>query len=134
MPGPCRPGIDHAVHVVGEAGHVEGAVLHPDIHVVGPGRGIDAALRLGQHVAAMRAVIIDCLILLQQLDAAIDPLAHGCPPAVFWQCWWKASMLPRHPATGALDFDALRHPRDIRLRRIYARAGSAAQETEHADS
>src|SRR6185295_14209844 len=73
---PCRPGVDHTVHIVGKAGHVEAAVLHDDIHVVGPGAGIDAALRMGQQMAAMRTIIIDRLILLQQFDAATDPLTH----------------------------------------------------------
>src|SRR5712691_12541533 len=83
VPRPCRPGIDHAAHVPGKAGHVEAAVLHADIHVVGPGSSIDATLRMGQHVAAMRTVIIDRLILLQQFDAATDPLTHEwSPPTV----------------------------------------------------
>src|SRR3989441_4606441 len=83
MPRPCRPGIDHAAHVFGKAGHVEAAVLHADIHVVGPGPGIDAALRVGQHMAAVRTVVIDRLIVLQQFDGAIDPLSHEwSPPAV----------------------------------------------------
>ena len=35
------------------------------------------------HMAAMRTVIIDRLILLQQFDAATDPLTHqGAPPGV----------------------------------------------------
>src|SRR6202034_3272623 len=81
--GPCRPGIDHAAHVLSKAGHVESAVLHADIHVVGPGSSIDAALRMAQHMTAMRTVIIDRLILLQQFDATIDPLTHAWPaPAV----------------------------------------------------
>ena len=74
---PRRPGLDHAVHVGGKARHVEAAVLHADIHVIGPGGGIDAALRRGQHMAAVRPVVIDRLILLQQLDTAIDPRSHG---------------------------------------------------------
>ncbi len=79
VPRPCRPRIDHAAHVFGKAGHVEAAMLHADIHVIGPGSGIDAALRMGQHVAAVRTVIIDGLILLQQFDAATDPLTHEGP-------------------------------------------------------
>src|SRR6516164_9839706 len=76
VPRACWSSIDHAAHVLGKAGHVEAAVLHSDIHVVGPGSSIDATLRTGQLVAAMRTVIIDRLILLQQLDAATDPLTH----------------------------------------------------------
>ncbi len=81
-----RPGIDHAVHVLREARHVEAAVLHADIDVVGPACGIDAALRLGQHVTAVRTVIIDGLILLQKFDAAIDATAHGVCSLRFWRC------------------------------------------------
>ena len=80
MSRPRRPGVRHAAHVLGKAGHVESAVLHADIHVVGPGSGIDATLRMGQHVAAMRTVVINSLILRQQFDAAVDPLTHGHPP------------------------------------------------------
>ncbi len=76
VPRPRRPGIDHAAHVRGKARHVEGAVLHADIHVVGPGAGIDVPLRMGQHMAAVRTVVIDGLILLQKLDAATDPFPH----------------------------------------------------------
>src|ERR1700694_563812 len=77
VPRPCRPGIDHAAHVLGKASHVEAAVLHADIHVVGPGTGIDATLRMGQYVATMRTVIVDRLILLQYFDAATDPPTHA---------------------------------------------------------
>ena len=56
MSGPRRSAIDHAAQIFREARHVERAVLHADIHVVGPGRRIDAALRAGQHVAAVRTV------------------------------------------------------------------------------
>ena len=80
MARPCRPGIGHAAHVGGQARHVERAVLHADIHVIGPGAGIYGALCMGQHMAAVRAVVIDGLILLQQFDAAVDPLTHeGLP-------------------------------------------------------
>ncbi len=79
MARPRRPGLHHAAHVRRKARHVESAVLHADIHVIGPGRGIDAALRIGQHMAAVRAVVIDGLVLLQKLDAAIDPRSHEGP-------------------------------------------------------
>ena len=52
-------------HVFGEPGHVERAVLHADIDVVGPGAGILAALRVGQHMAGMGADVIDRLVLRQ---------------------------------------------------------------------
>jgi hypothetical protein len=60
-------------------------VLHADVHVVGPGTSIDATLRMRQHMAAVWTVIIDRLILLQQLDAAIDPLPHeGLLSQLLW--------------------------------------------------
>src|SRR3984893_8124838 len=103
VPRPCRPGIDHAAHVLGKARHVERAVLHADIHVVGPGSSIDAALRMAQHMTAMRTVIIDRLILLQQFDATIDPLTHAWPaPAVSDDARRKASMAPRRRAIGRM--------------------------------
>src|SRR5260370_5312692 len=61
MAGAGRPALDQPLQVFGEAGHVEGAVLHPDIDVVGPGAGILVALGAGQHMAAMSADIIDRL-------------------------------------------------------------------------
>ncbi len=76
---PGRSGVDHALHVLGEPGHVERAVLHADIHVIGPGRCIDAPLRTAQHVSAMRTVVVDRLILPQQFDATTDPLSHDGP-------------------------------------------------------
>ena len=63
--------------VLGEAGHVEGAMLHADIHVIGPGGGVFPALGVGQHVAAVRSVVVDCLVLFQQLDGAVDPACHA---------------------------------------------------------
>ena len=57
------------------------AVLHADIDVVGPGAGIVAALRVGQHVAAMRAVVVDRLILRQQFDGAVDAVGHNGSPS-----------------------------------------------------
>ena len=84
---PGRPGVDEPTGIFGKAGHVESAVLHADIHVVGPGAGIDAALRMGQHVTAVRTVVVNRLILFQQFDGAINPFIHQRPPAtVFGNC------------------------------------------------
>ena len=52
------------------------AVLHADIDVIGPGARIVLALRVGQHVAAMRADVVDRLILRQQFDRAVDAVGH----------------------------------------------------------
>ena len=67
-------------NVLREARHIESAVLHADIHVIGKGRGVDAALRMGQHMATVRTVIVDRDILLQEFDAAIDTRYHDGPP------------------------------------------------------
>ena len=75
-----RPAIDQAAHVLGQPGHVEGAVLHADIDVVGPGAGILATLRVGQHVAGVRAVVVDRLVLRQQFDGPVDASRHGGSP------------------------------------------------------
>jgi hypothetical protein len=37
MAGARRPAIDEAAQILGEPGHIECAVLHADIDVVGPG-------------------------------------------------------------------------------------------------
>ena len=42
-----RPAVDQPAHVLGEARHVEGAVLHADIDVVGPGAARPRALARG---------------------------------------------------------------------------------------
>ncbi len=75
-----RAGFDKAGQVFGKPGHVEGAVLHPDIDVVGPGAGIFAPLRAVQPIATMTAEIVDRLVLRQQLDGAIDRVRHLASP------------------------------------------------------
>ncbi len=76
MPGAGRAALSQPLHIFGEPGHVERAVLHPDIDVIGPGAGVLAALRAGQHVPAVTADVVDRLTLGQQLDCPIDPLGH----------------------------------------------------------
>ena len=77
MAGARRAAIDQAAQILGEAGHVERTVLHADIHVVGPGAGILAALRMGQHVTGMRTVVVDRLALCQQFDRPVDAVGHA---------------------------------------------------------
>src|SRR5262249_13673779 len=79
-----RPAVDQAAHVVLQAGHVEGAVLHADIDVVGPGLGVGAALLVGQHMAGVRAVVVERLIGFQELDGAVDAFGHGLFPPLEW--------------------------------------------------
>ena len=81
MAGAGGAAIDQAAHVGGEAGHVEGAVLHADVDIVGPGAGIDLALLVGEHVPGVVAGVVDADILLQQLDAAVDA-RHGSSPVL----------------------------------------------------
>ena len=76
--GARRPAVDEAAHILGEARHVERAVLHPDIDVVGPGARVRAALRVGQHMPAMAADVVDRLVLLQQFERAVDAVGHAC--------------------------------------------------------
>src|SRR5205085_8844053 len=68
--------LDESLHVFAEPGHVEGAVLHANIDVVGPGAGVLAALRPGQHLAGMGADVIDRLVLRQEFDGAVDAARH----------------------------------------------------------
>src|SRR5204863_381907 len=74
--GAGRAGLDHAPQICFEPGHVKGALLHADIDVIGPGAGILAALRAGQHMPAMGADVIDRLVLRQELDRAVDAARH----------------------------------------------------------
>src|SRR5580700_9671487 len=67
---------DQAPHVFAKPGHVEGAMLHADVDVVGPGAGIFAALRSRQHMAGMGADVIDRLVLRQEFDRSVDPARH----------------------------------------------------------
>ena len=87
MAGSRRTALDQPRHVFAEPGHVEGAVLHPDIDVVGPSMGVFTPLRAGQHMAAMAADIIDRLILSEQFDRTVDALGHRVPPRLqIWRC------------------------------------------------
>ena len=70
-----RSALDEAAHVLGQARHVEGAVLHADIDVVGPGMRVLAALRVGQHVAAMAADVVDRLVCSSSSRARLIRLA-----------------------------------------------------------
>ncbi len=74
-----RPAGDQAEHVLGQTGHVEGAVLHADIDVVGPGLRVLPPLRVGQHVAGMVAGVVDRLPRREQFDRPVDPWRHGIP-------------------------------------------------------
>src|SRR6266568_3330365 len=76
-----RPALDKALQIFGEPAHVEGAVLHPDIDVVGPGAGILAALGTAEEMAGMGAEVIDRLVLRQELDRAVDTARH-CRPSL----------------------------------------------------
>jgi len=101
--------IDQATHVVRKAGHVESAVLHADIDVVGPGGGVGQALRMGEHVAGMRADIVDRLALRQEFDRAVDAAGHGVP---LWAGPGEAS------TSSATEEPAVRLSVVSRLRRI----------------
>ena len=63
MAGARRATIDHATQILGQPRHVERAMFHADVHVVGPGAGIVAALRISQHMTGVRAVVVDRLSL-----------------------------------------------------------------------
>ena len=78
VPRAGRPALDEPAHIFGEARHVEGAMLHADIDVVGPDMRILAPLRIGQHMAAVAAGVIDRLILFEELDGAVDATGHYC--------------------------------------------------------
>ena len=77
-----RAAIHQPPHIRLEAGHIERPVLHPDIDVIGPGAGVVAPLLMGQHVAAMLAVVINRLPLLQQFDGSVDTVRHVGPPVL----------------------------------------------------
>src|SRR5262245_26357839 len=76
MTGSGGASIDQTTYVLGQTGHIEGAVLHADIDVVGPGPSIRLALRETQHVAGMLADVVDGLILGQKFNGSIDSGCH----------------------------------------------------------
>ncbi len=80
VPGAGRTAFDEPRHVFGKPGHVESAMLHADIDIIGPGQGILSPLRARQHMAAMAADVINRLILRQQLDCPVDALGHNHTP------------------------------------------------------
>jgi hypothetical protein len=49
-----------------------------------------APLRIGQHMAAMAAGVINRLILLQEFDRAVDAVGHGFPVRV---SEWRKNIL-----------------------------------------
>src|SRR5205823_15131490 len=93
-----RATLDEAAHIFSEARHVERPVLHSDIDVIGPDMRVFAPLRIGQHVAAMAAGVIDRLVLLQKFDGAVDAVGHGFPFRV--SSGTKISATPRSMSTG----------------------------------
>ena len=88
MAGAGRSAGNEAAHVGLETGHVEAAVLHADVHVVGPGGGVLATLVKAEDVTAVWAVIVNRLILSQQLDGAVDPVGHGLGFLLRLPCMW----------------------------------------------
>ena len=103
----------HAAHVLSKAGHVETAVLHADIHVVGPGTSIHASLRMGQHMPAVRTVIIDGLILSNSSTQRLIRLPMKVYSDGFRGWQREASMVPRHHAIGADDLMANDYQHDV---------------------
>ena len=63
LEGIGRTGVEETLHIRSQACHVESAMFHADIDVVGPGPSIGPALCGAQHVAGMVADVVDGLIL-----------------------------------------------------------------------
>src|SRR5438132_2751833 len=76
VPGGSWAGLDQTLHVFSKTRHVERAVLHPDVYIVGPGIRVRAPLCAGQYMTAMTADIIDRLVACQQFDGAVDAVRH----------------------------------------------------------
>ena len=71
--------VDEALHVGGKARHVEGAVLHAHVDVVGPGVGVVLALFVGQDMPGVATGVVDRLPGLEELDCPVDACCHGYP-------------------------------------------------------
>ena len=65
MAAGCRPAVHQPLHVRGQPGHIERAVLHAHVDVIGPGCGVLAALYIRQHMARVVADIVQRLALRQ---------------------------------------------------------------------
>ena len=68
----CGPAVDQTAHVLVQPGHVEGAVFHAHVDVVGPGSCIFHALFMGEDVARVPTDIVDRLVLGKQFDGSVD--------------------------------------------------------------
>ena len=50
------------MHIRVQSGHVEGAVFHTDVKVIGPGVGVLLALIVGQDVSGMTTNVVNRLV------------------------------------------------------------------------
>jgi hypothetical protein len=81
-----RAALCQAAHIFRKARHVERPVLHSDVDVIGPDMRVLAPLRIGHHMAAVTANVIDRLILLEEFDRSVDALGHSSPsPGLGWR-------------------------------------------------
>src|SRR5262245_28937426 len=56
-----EPCVDQTSHVLVQPGHVESAVLHPDVDIVSPGLGVLHTLGVRQDMAGMATDVINRL-------------------------------------------------------------------------
>ena len=54
--------VHQATHIRVQPGHVEGAVFHTDVDVIGPGVGVLLALLVGQDVSGMTTNVVNRLV------------------------------------------------------------------------
>ena len=64
--------LDQAAHVLLQPAEIEGAMLHADVDVVGPGLGVVLPGLEAQVMTGVVAHVVDGLILAQQFDGAVD--------------------------------------------------------------
>ena len=66
--------VDETAQILIQPGHVEGAMFHTYVDVVGPCSRIFYALRVGEHMPCVSSHIVDRLVLGKQFDGSIDPV------------------------------------------------------------
>ncbi len=79
MPAVGGAAVHKPLHEAVQPRHIERAVLHPDVDVVGPRFRHPLSGFVGELVPGMAADVVDRLAGLEQLYHTIDPFRHLSP-------------------------------------------------------
>jgi hypothetical protein len=82
-----RASVDEAAHKFIQPWHVEGAMFHADVHVIGPSAGHLLAAFVAKIRSGVAALIVNRLALVEQLDRFVYPFGHQSP---LWICVFES--------------------------------------------